>query len=249
MSNSVYTINGRYRVNPALNQVQDLQTGHKTRLEPRIMAVLEKLSSRAGQIVSREEMICDIWHNYGGGDEGLSQAVSFLRKVFGDQERKLILTIPKKGYQLNDSISAEPKIKPTTKTPYLQSLLKAALLLYVIGSAAYVMYKGFPRQLLEPKQKLSFATQSKPRPLPFRPVVMGNAPVATNSKITAAITHLKTRVFECDQTLPATKLYHPPFVSVEMNKKSYHKTDTTAEMTTSLDYQVTTKLTISTAIN
>lgn len=255
MNKGVFIINDRYRVYPALNQVQDLQTGHVKRLEPRIMAVLEYLSRRAGQLVSRDEMIRELWHNYGGGDEGLSQAISFLRKTFGDREKKLIHTVSKKGYQLTGTLSTdeqkEPGIKPVTKLPYLRSLSKFAVLLYVIGTAAYFFYNGLHRQPPGAKQKVSFIAPIEPPVLAstVRPTAKKIRQVAANSKIPPIIIHLKNRSNESTQSLTELAENHPPVLSAKTDIKSYHLRDTTAQMITALDYQVTTLLRVSTTIN
>ncbi|MDB5156434.1 MAG: hypothetical protein JWR50_1141 [Mucilaginibacter sp.] len=255
MSSGVFIINDRYRVYPALNQVQDMQTGHTIRLEPRIMAVLEHLSRRAGQLVSREEMIREIWHNYGGGDEGLSQAISFLRKTFGDSGKKLIHTVPKKGYQLTGTLATdeqkEPGIKPVTKLPYLQSLSKFAVLLYVIGTAAYFLYSGLYRQPQGAKQKVSFIAPIASRLLAstVRPAAKKITLIAANSKISPLTIHLKNRDNESTRALPVPAENHHPVLSAKADTKSYHLSDTTAQMITALDYQVTTQLRVSTAIN
>jgi DNA-binding winged helix-turn-helix (wHTH) protein len=100
-----FLINNRFRVNPALNEVQDIAEERKTRLEPRVMHVLTTLAANAGTMVTREVLVKEIWNDYGGADEGLTQAVSFLRKVLDDSAKNIIKTIPKKGYLLQASIT------------------------------------------------------------------------------------------------------------------------------------------------
>jgi len=200
-------------------------------------------------------MIREIWHNYGGGDEGLSQAISFLRKTFGDREKKLIRTVPKKGYQLTGTLSTDeqkkPGIKPVTKLPYLRSLSKFAVLLYVIGTAAYFLYSGLFRQPQGAKQKVSFIVPIEPHLLAstVRPAAKKIPQVAANSKISSITIHLKNRDNESAEALPALAENHPPVLSAKTITKSYHLRDTTAQMITALDYQVTTLLRVSTTIN
>lgn len=92
-----FVINERFRVNEAINTVTDLETGIETRLEPRLMKLIMLLIIRKGEVVTRQQIITDIWDDYGNADEGLSQAVSFLRKIFADADKQLIRTIPKKA--------------------------------------------------------------------------------------------------------------------------------------------------------
>ena len=78
--------------------VTDRGTQH---VEPRLIAVLGYLVSRKGQVVSRRELLADIWSTTEAYDESLTQAVSKLRAVLGDSARSpaFIETIPKTGYR------------------------------------------------------------------------------------------------------------------------------------------------------
>ena len=76
-------------------------------VEPRVMDVLMVLVGYAGQTVSREQIINDVWHTNFVSDEVLSRCVSLLRKHLGDDSRepRYIETIPKKGYRLIATVS------------------------------------------------------------------------------------------------------------------------------------------------
>ena len=93
-------------VNPVLNNFIDMVTGREVRLEPRLMHVLCLLAANVNQLVSREILIKAVWNNYGGADEGLTQAISFLRKLLEDRDKKVIETIPTRGYLLRATITA-----------------------------------------------------------------------------------------------------------------------------------------------
>lgn len=69
-------------------------------LEPLVMDVLCHLASRAGDVVSRDELISHIWFFNPGADESLTRAVSQLRKVFKEDPGggPYIETIWKRGY-------------------------------------------------------------------------------------------------------------------------------------------------------
>lgn len=71
------------------------------RLEPKTMEVLLYLANRPGEVVSRNELIEQVWQTV-VNDEALSRAVSLLRSHLGDDPRapQYIQTIPKKGYRL-----------------------------------------------------------------------------------------------------------------------------------------------------
>jgi DNA-binding winged helix-turn-helix (wHTH) protein len=103
--NQPFVLNNRFVVNPALNSLNDQIMGQDTRLEPRLMNVLCFLAVNAGQLVSRQQLIKEVWNDYGGADEGLNQVISFLRKLLDDPDKKIIKTIPTKGYLLNATIT------------------------------------------------------------------------------------------------------------------------------------------------
>lgn len=72
--------------------------GREQRLEPRLAALLDTLVGRAGETISREELLDLVWADE-GSDEALTQAISRLRQFLGNHE--LIRTLPREGYRLN----------------------------------------------------------------------------------------------------------------------------------------------------
>jgi serine/threonine-protein kinase len=95
----------------------------RVRLEPRVMAVLEMLAGRPGELVSRTELLSEIWPGGTTYDEALTQCVYQLRQQLvsagGDGCRDLVTTIPKRGYLLKGEVRpVEPdplsESKPTT---------------------------------------------------------------------------------------------------------------------------------------
>ncbi len=89
---------GRWIVRPERDEIE--QAGNVVKLEPRLMRVLVALAARAGEPVSRKHLLEEVWSDAIVGDEALTQAISALRRHLGDSSRKLIQTIPKKGYRL-----------------------------------------------------------------------------------------------------------------------------------------------------
>lgn len=70
------------------------------------MEVLVCLANRAGEPVSKEELLQTVWPDTFVTDDGLKRAISELRRVFQDdvREPRIIQTIPKRGYRLLVSI-------------------------------------------------------------------------------------------------------------------------------------------------
>ena len=91
---------GEWTVHPALNRVAG--PAGEVRLEPRVMAVLLRLAATPGQVVSRNELLDEVWGDAVVGEEILTRAISELRRVFGDSARQphTIETIINNGYRL-----------------------------------------------------------------------------------------------------------------------------------------------------
>lgn len=91
---------GAWRVQPQLNSVAcDQRT---IRLEPKMMEVLVCLANGSGDVVSKEQLVREVWRDTFVTDDVLIRCVSALRRAFGDDAGNpaVIETIPKKGYRL-----------------------------------------------------------------------------------------------------------------------------------------------------
>ena len=73
-----------YLVDPARNEIRRGAETHA--LEPKVMEVLCFLAARAGEVLSRQEIIDAVWGVAYGGDESLTRAISLLRKALPPDE-------------------------------------------------------------------------------------------------------------------------------------------------------------------
>jgi DNA-binding winged helix-turn-helix (wHTH) protein len=159
-------INDRFDVNPLRNEVTDKQTGKVNRVESRLMKLLCLLAEHKGKAVSREMIVKEIWNNYPGGDEGLNQAISVLRKLLNDNEKRIIETLPKIGYCFHgrtaaNSIGTKPK---SLKAIYIPVVL--FLLLIVAFALGYYHHieasnKIVPGKLSHEESAKTFKLDSK----------------------------------------------------------------------------------------
>ncbi|HEX3383940.1 MAG TPA: winged helix-turn-helix domain-containing protein [Mucilaginibacter sp.] len=124
-------INGRFDVDSLRNEVTDKQTGRLSRIEPRLMKLLCLLIEHQGKPVSRKTIIKEIWNDYPGGDEGLNQAISVLRKLLDDNQKKIIETLPKTGYCFHGTTGPVPKRKPL-KIIYVAAALSLMLIIALV---------------------------------------------------------------------------------------------------------------------
>lgn len=71
-------------------------------VEPIVMEVLSILLQNVGEVVTRDNLIDQVWGVAFGGDQRLSRAISLLRKSLEDAglDPNYIQTIPKRGYML-----------------------------------------------------------------------------------------------------------------------------------------------------
>lgn len=76
-------------------------------LPPRVLGVLELLVARAGEVVSRQELIDAVWKEAFVTDTSLAEAVSYLRQALGDdsQAPTYIQTVHRRGYRFVAALS------------------------------------------------------------------------------------------------------------------------------------------------
>ena len=85
-------------------------------LEPKITRFIAYLAARAGEPISREQLLDEVWPGTVVSDESLTNAVNKIRKAFGDssQNPQVIETIPKMGYRLVANVSQEKTKRETS---------------------------------------------------------------------------------------------------------------------------------------
>jgi eukaryotic-like serine/threonine-protein kinase len=100
----------RFRIGALLVQPDRLTValdGTEIALEPRVMEVLVALAEHAGEVVSAEQLLIEVWRGTFYGDNPVHKAIAQLRKLIGDDSRapRYIETIRKRGYRLIASVS------------------------------------------------------------------------------------------------------------------------------------------------
>jgi DNA-binding winged helix-turn-helix (wHTH) protein/TolB-like protein/Tfp pilus assembly protein PilF len=130
---------GEWLADPTTNELA--RGAEVVRVEPRAMEVLMALASRAGQVVSREELLAAVWPGVVVGDEALTQSVIKLRRALGDNPRSpsYIETISKRGYRLIAPVGTM-RPAPAAALPRQRARAAGAALLAVVVVAAAVLY-------------------------------------------------------------------------------------------------------------
>jgi hypothetical protein len=132
--------------------------------------------SSVNQLITRETLIKEVWNDYGGGDEGLNQAISFLRKLFGDTNKKIIETVPTKGYILRAVISDDPAVikHSNRKRNYWiggMTIILIAMSLYLLFWRSNDSLNSIPQPSIKLKvnPNITIKLERKPEPRPALP--------------------------------------------------------------------------------
>ena len=99
---------GAWYVNPASSQIsRDGETAH---LEVRTMRLLLYLAEHAGEIVSIDDLLDQVWSGVTVTPDSVYQAVASLRRLLGDDAKHptYIATVPRLGYRLVATVSPWP---------------------------------------------------------------------------------------------------------------------------------------------
>ena len=107
---------GGCRVRPSLNLIECARKS--TRISPRAMDTLVHLASRAGEVVSGDELIDAVWRGRAVYDAQIYKIMSELRRAFRDHGNgeSFIQTVPKRGYRLVAPVTPAQPRKATAMT-------------------------------------------------------------------------------------------------------------------------------------
>src|SRR5271169_1549223 len=110
---------GDWGVNPASGEIS--RNGETSRLEVRTMRVLVSLAEHAGEVVSIDDLLNQVWPDVTVAPDSVYQAVTSLRRLLGDDPKQptYIATIPRLGYRMVATVSPwsnEPIIQTGAKT-------------------------------------------------------------------------------------------------------------------------------------
>jgi len=156
---------GEWIVNPSLDTISK---GTETqKLEPRTMRLLMCLANSAGEVVSVDRLLTEVWTGVVVGSASVYQAVSQLRKLLGDVDPNptYIVNVPRKGYRLIapvrriEAASASSEIAAVAETPAAETpivvpqpparkrtvmplILGGAVLIALLGAAALIWKKS-----------------------------------------------------------------------------------------------------------
>ena len=101
---------GEWRVDRAAGEIS--RKGETIRLELRTMRLLLCLAEHAGQVVSIDDLLSQVWPEVTVSQDSVYQAVTSLRRQLGDDAKQpaYIATVPRLGYRM------VAKVRPITET-------------------------------------------------------------------------------------------------------------------------------------
>src|SRR5215475_4503208 len=76
-------------------------------VRPKTFEVLRYLAENARRLVSKQELFEALWPNVSVGDDSLVQCIHELRQKLGDDGRRLIKTVSRRGYLLDATVSLQ----------------------------------------------------------------------------------------------------------------------------------------------
>lgn len=134
------------------------KSGVRIRLQPQPLKVLTLLASRAGQVVTREEIQEKVWGNdtFVDFEHGLNFCVKQIRATIGDDADlpRFIETIPKRGYRFIASVESIGPVSPrreagqtpsevsppaVSRAPWVGVSLRAAAMLVAVLAGVFAV--------------------------------------------------------------------------------------------------------------
>jgi DNA-binding winged helix-turn-helix (wHTH) protein len=178
---------GQWRVEPALNSLSSSGNPALRRtLEPRLMHLLCFLAANPGQVLSREQLVQELWPRVIVNENSLTRAVCELRKQLRLSDAAAIRyleTIPKKGYRLLPEVQPLPS---DYRLPVPRTAKRPALALPA-GSGVMIFSRAKP--LRAPALLALLMLLTTPLATPdFRPgtqLAIGNPPLVYDQVIDA----------------------------------------------------------------
>jgi DNA-binding winged helix-turn-helix (wHTH) protein len=76
------------------------ESGRSVALRPQAFAVLRYLAEHAGRLATKEELMHAVWSGLVVTDDSLVQCIHEIRRALRDDDRVVLRTAPKRGYQL-----------------------------------------------------------------------------------------------------------------------------------------------------
>jgi DNA-binding winged helix-turn-helix (wHTH) protein len=81
--------------------------GQEAALRPQAMEVLCYLAQNPGRPIPKEEFFRQVWPGIVVTDDSLVQCIGDIRRVLGDDDHRIVKTVPRRGYLFAGAIAQE----------------------------------------------------------------------------------------------------------------------------------------------
>ena len=92
--------------------------GVHVELRPRSWAVLRLLAEHAGHLFGKDDIIAKVWDDVAVTEDSLTQCIVDIRRAIGDEERRVLRTVPRKGFIL---VPSQHRVELAGRAPDLPS--------------------------------------------------------------------------------------------------------------------------------
>jgi DNA-binding winged helix-turn-helix (wHTH) protein/tetratricopeptide (TPR) repeat protein len=91
-----------------------LSDGRSVPLSPKVMDLLHLLASRPSQLVTKEDILRELWPDVAVTDNAVTQVVSELRQALGDDPSSpnYVQTVPRRGYRFIAAVEVSAPVSP-----------------------------------------------------------------------------------------------------------------------------------------
>ena len=138
---------GDWCVNPASGQIS--RDGQAARLEERAMRLLLCLAEHAGEVVSIDDLLSQVWCGVVVTSDSVYQAVASLRRQLGDDPKQptYIATVPRLGYRMVAAVNpwvdqAEDSNSPVQRRRFRTGFRLAAAVALCLAIVAAFLFRG-----------------------------------------------------------------------------------------------------------
>lgn len=148
------------------DQAHDLvRAGETVAIEPQVFDLLHLLVRNAGQLVTRDEIIAEVWQGRIVSDSAISARIAAARKAVGDdgKAQAIIRTVPRRGLMMVAEVTSkqEPRAAPQVsdeiqRIRYVRLPSGHSMAYAVTGSGPPVILVGSQSTDLEVEWQLSF---------------------------------------------------------------------------------------------
>jgi DNA-binding winged helix-turn-helix (wHTH) protein/Flp pilus assembly protein TadD len=125
-------------------------------LRPKSFDVLRHLIEHHGRLVGKEELLKAVWGSAAVSDDSLTHCLIDIRKVLGDTERRMIRTVPRRGFIFDVPVQTIASLARLDRQRHGAKLVLAvaASLLVSIGAGYFLLHA----YLLDPAPQTSPAS-------------------------------------------------------------------------------------------